>query len=204
MKADVTEYGRVLEEVETARSPLDTSRVELDTFVEKVHLIRQLTRDSWGMLISSTPFSSFTRSYDSALSSQVFSIRRRFTCFPLFPVCLAFFIFTRNWSKWLKKENNNNFADNFLDLDTWDVIIFQVKYLLFASCDIVFFCTAPLLCRNIFSGYQHDYLYYHKFHNFSFSWSLFVASNFYHRFTCFAVRWIFFKSLELLFFFAIL
>lgn len=189
MKADVTEYGRVLEEVETARSPLDTSRVELDTFAEKVHLIRQLTRDSWGMLISSTPFSSLTRSYDSALSSQVFSIRRRFTCFPLFPVRLAFFIFTRNWSKWLKKENNNNFADNFLDLDTWDVIIFQVKYLLFASCDIVLFC---ILCRNIFSGYQHDYLYYHKFHNFSFSWSLFVASNFYHRFTCFAVRWIFF------------
>lgn len=53
-----------------------------------------------GMLISSTPFSSLTRSYDAALIFRSgFSIR--FTCFHLFSVRLVWLIFIWNWSKWL-------------------------------------------------------------------------------------------------------
>lgn len=116
-----------------------------------------------GVLISSTLFSSFAFLwFRSVVWFSGFSIRRPFTCFPLFSVRLVWLIF-------IEMIKNNNFLDNFLGLNTWDIIIFQIKYLLCELWYRFFFC---ILCRN----WTIIYIII-NFITFLFSWSLFVASN---------------------------
>lgn len=116
-----------------------------------------------GVLISSTLFSSFAFLwFRSVVWFSGFSIRRPFTCFPLFSVRLVWLIF-------IEMIKNNNFLDNFHRFGYVRYYYFSNKISFMRVVVSFFFC---ILCRN----WTIIYIII-NFITFLFSWSLFVASN---------------------------